>query len=97
MGFDCGAGVANSGIGADIDNSPTLFMERRHTIYIYHSGVDAGKGKKFGRGVGDVGSGKAKGAADTVTVDDNARYGIRIAKETVGILYPSLFYEVADA
>lgn len=64
---------------------------------IHGGGVHAGKGEEFGRGVGDIGSGKAKGAADTVTVDDNARYGIRIAKETVGIFYPSLFDEVADA
>lgn len=63
---------------------------------IHGGGVHAGKREEFGRGVGDIGSGKAKGAADTVTVDDHARDGIRIAKETVGILYPSLFNKFAN-
>ena len=67
-----------------------------YILNIYGGGINAGKGKEFGRGVGDIGSGKAKGTADTITVDDHARDGIRIAKKTVGILYLSLFDEATD-
>lgn len=64
---------------------------------IYGSGINAGEGEEFGWGVSDIGSGKAKGVADAVTMDDHARDGIRIAKETVGILYLSLFNKFANA
>lgn len=63
---------------------------------IYGGGVHAGEGEEFGRGVGDIGSGKTKGAADAVTVNDHARDSIRIAKKAVGILYPSLFNKMTD-
>ena len=96
MGFDRDADVADSGIRADIDNSPTLFVKKRHTLYIHGGGVHAGEGKEFGRGAGDIGRGKAQGAADAVTVNDHPRDGIRITKEAVGILYPSLFNKMAD-
>lgn len=107
MGFDSGAGVADSGIGADIDNGiktittpPYPLKEGEvgllYILYIHGGGVYAGEGKEFGRGVGDIGSGKTKGAADAVTVNDHPRNGIRIAKEAVGILYPSLFDKVTD-
>lgn len=67
-----------------------------YILNIHSGGVNAGKGKEFGRGVGDIGSGKAQGAADAVTVNDYARNSIRIAKKAVGILYPSLFDKVTD-